>query len=159
TPSPTASADPIDLRVDGIAYRIPAFYTELRASRAGGDQDEVRLHVLLPDLHPWNLTDKAAFESNAPNARVVHFVLKPDRQPLTKDERFEGGLRPVTVNQEGTAGPYGLTQFDFQPGLGYDDVQIFTARLDPKTVLILRCDKIGDPEFGPSCIRQLRTPE
>ena len=47
-PSPTAAADPVDLRVDGIAYRIPAFYTETRAARAGGDQDEVHLHVLLP---------------------------------------------------------------------------------------------------------------
>ena len=36
---------------------------------AGGDQEEVDMHVLLPDLHPWNLTDKAAFESNAADAR------------------------------------------------------------------------------------------
>jgi hypothetical protein len=158
-PSPTASAEPVDLRVDGIAFRIPAFYTENRATRAGGDQDEVHLHVLLPDLHPWTLTDAAAFASNARDARVVHFVLKPDRQPMTEDQRFERALRPQTANQDGVPGPYGGTQFDFTPGLGYDDTQIFTARLDAKTLMVLRCDKIGDPSSGPICIRQMRTPD
>jgi len=157
-PSPTASADPIDLKVDGIAFRIPAYYTESRATRSGGDQDEVDLHVLLPDLHPWTQTDKAAFESNAPDALVVHFTLKPDRQQLTDDQRFERALRPQTINPQGVAGPHGLTQFDFSPGLGYDDVQIFTATLEGKT-LLLRCDKVGEPLFGPSCIRQTRTPD
>lgn len=158
-PSPTASAEPIDLKVDGIAFRIPAYYTESRATRGGGDQDEVDMHVLLPDLHPWNLTDKAAFESNAADARVIHFTLKPDHQALTDDQRFERALRPQTTNPDGTPGPYGLTQFDFPAGLGYDDVQIFTAPLDGKSVLILRCDKVGDKEFGPSCLRQTRTPD
>jgi len=158
-PSPTASAEPVDLKVDGIAYRIPAFYTESRAARAGGDQDEVKLHVLLPDLHPWTQTDAAAFDSNARDARVVHVVLKPDHQPLTADQTFDRALRPQTVNADGVPGPYGLTQFDFQQGLGYDDVQIFTAQLDAKTKLVLRCDKVGDPEHGPSCIRQTRTPD
>jgi hypothetical protein len=161
TPSPTASAEPIDLKVDGIAYRIPAHYTESRATRAGGEQDEVNLHVLLPDLHPWTLTDQAAFASNAPDARVVHFVLKPDRQTLTEDQRFERALRPQTTNPDGVPGPYNLAQFDFPQGLGYDDTQIFIALLDAKTksLLVLRCDKIGDPTFGPSCIRQMRTPD
>jgi len=161
TPSPTASAETIDLKVDGIGYRIAAHYTESRATRAGGDQDEVDLHVLLPDLHPWTLTNQAAFASNAPDARVVHFVLKPDRQTLTEDQRFERALRPQTTNPDGVPGPYGLTQFDFPQGLGYDDTQIFVALLDAKTkaVLVLRCDKLGDPTFGPSCIRQMRTPD
>ena len=160
TPSPTASADPVDLRVDGIAYRIPANYTVNRAVRGGGDQDEVALHVLLPDLRPWTQTDAAAFASNAPDARVVHFILKPDRNRLPEDQRFERALRPQTVNPEGTPGQFGLTQFDFPPGIGgYDDTQIFTVRLDPKTLLVLRCEKIGDPKLGPNCIRQMRTPE
>ena len=159
TPSPTASAETVDLKVDGIAYRIPAHYTESRAARAGGDQDEVDMHVLLPDLHPWTSTDAAAFASNAPDARVVHFVLKPDRQTLLEDQRFERALKPQTTNPDGVPGPYGLLQFDFPTGLGYDDTQIFTAKLDAKTLLVLRCDKTGDPTFGPSCIRQTRTPD
>lgn len=159
TPSPTGSAEPVDLKVDGIPYRIPAYYTESRAARAGGDQDEVDMHVLLPDLHPWTSTDAAAFASNAPDARVVHFVLKPDRQSLTEGQRFERALRPQTTNPDGVPGPYGLTQFDFPQGLGYDDTQIFTAPLDAKTLLVLRCDRVGDPTFGPTCIRQSRTPD
>lgn len=158
--NPTASAEPVDLRVDGIAYRIPANYTENRVTRQGGDQDEVHLHVMLPDLHPWTQTDKAAFESNSPDARVVHFVLKPDRHSMPEDQRFERALRPQTINPEGTPGQFGLTQFDFPPGVGYDDIQIFTVRLDPKVLLVLRCEKLGsDPSIGPSCIRQMRTPE
>ena len=159
TPSPTASAEPIDLRVDGIAYRIPAYYTETRAPRGGGEQEEVKLHVLLPDLHPWTLTDAAAFASNAPDSRVVHFVLKADRLPLTESQRFERALRPQTSDPAGTPGPNGLTQFDFPPGIGYDDAQIFTAQLDAKTLMILRCEKVGDRTSGPLCIRQMRTPE
>jgi hypothetical protein len=160
TPSPTASAEPIDLKIDGIAFRIPAYYTASRAARGGGDQDEVDLHVLLPDLHPWTSTDRAAFESNAPDARVVHFTLKPDHQTLTDDQRFERALRPQTLNPQGVPGPHGLTQFDFPTGLGYDDVQIFIAPLDAKTLLVLRCDKAGaQQQFGPSCTRQTRTPD
>jgi hypothetical protein len=158
-PSPTDSPEPVDLKVDGIAFRSPAYSTESPVARAGGDQEEVDLHVLLPDLHPWTQTDKAAFESNAPDARVVRFTLKPDHQRLTDDQRFERALRPQTVNPQGVPGPHGLTQFDFPPGLGYDDVQIFTAQLDAKTLLVLRCDKVGAREFGPSCIRQTRTPD
>src|SRR5690349_2378617 len=58
-PPPTASAEPLELRVDGIGFKIPAYYTESRDARAGGDQDDVKLHVLLPDLHPWTQTDAA----------------------------------------------------------------------------------------------------
>lgn len=159
TPSPTAATDPVDLRVDGIAFRIPGNYTEFRATRSGGDQDEVALHVLLPDLHPWRPVDAEAFASNAPNSRAIHIVLKQDHQRLTEAERFERALKPQTNNPDGTPAADGLTQYDFPLGLGYDDTQIFTAVLADGSLLVLRCDKIGEEQFGPSCIRSARTPD
>ena len=115
TPWPTASADTADIRIDGVLYRIPANYTKFRRSRSDGDQDDVPMHALLPNMSPWSPGDAKAFASNAPDAKVIQFTLALDRAPLTYQQKFERGIKPRADNQEGEAGPFGLTQYQVQP--------------------------------------------
>jgi len=158
-PSPTASAETADLRVDGVLFRVPANYTKYRRSRYSGDHEDVPMHALLPNLSPWSPGDAAAFASNAPNARVIHFTLTVDRGPLTYEQKFDRGIRPAAENEAGEPGPFGLTQYKFGPGTNYEHTEWFTAKLDNGTELVMRCDASANPDFGSSCMRVTRLPD
>jgi hypothetical protein len=158
-PSPTASKETADIRIDGALFRIPANYTKFSRSRYSGDQDDVPMHALLPNMAPWSPGDKAAFASNAPDARVIHFTLAIDRAPLTYQEKFERGIKPAAQIQEGEPGPFGLTQYKFGPGTGYEQTEWFTAKLEDGSELVMRCDASANPDFGSSCMRVTRLPD
>jgi hypothetical protein len=155
-PAATASAATADLRVDGALFRVPANYTKFGRSRYSGDHDDVPMHALLPNFSPWSPGDAAAFASNAPNARVIHFTLAIDRAPLTYQEKFERGIKPAAQIQEGEPGPFGLTQYKFGPGTAYENTEWFTAKLDDGSELVMRCDASANPDFGSSCMRVTR---
>lgn len=158
-PAPSASAATADIRIDGVLFRIPASYTKFRRSRYDGDQDDVPLHALLPNMSPWSPGDAAAFESNAPDARVVHFTLALDRASLTYQEKFERGIKPAAQIPDGEPGPFGLTQFKFGKGTGYESTEWFTAKLEDGSDLVMRCDASANPDFGSSCMRVTRLPD
>lgn len=159
TPWPTASADTADLRIDGVLYRIPSNYTKFRRSRSNGEQDDVPMHALLPNMSPWSPGDAKAFASNAPDAKVIHFTLAIDRARLTYQQKFERGIKPRADNEEGEAGPFGLTQFKFSPGTGYENTEWFTAMLEDGSELVMRCDASPNTDFGSSCMRVTRLPD
>jgi len=154
--SPTASTDTADIRIDGVLFRVPANYTKFRRSRYDGDQDDVPMFALLPNMSPWSSGDATAFASNAPNSRVVHITLAIDRAPLTYEEKFERGIKPRADNPEGEPGPFGLTQYKFSMGTGYENTEWFTAKLDDGSELVMRCDASANPDFGSSCMRVTR---
>lgn len=158
-PAPTSATATADIRIDGVLFRIPANYTKFGRSRYGGDHDDVPMHALLPNMSPWSPGDAAAFASNAPDARVIHFTLAIDRAPLTYQEKFERGIKPAAQNPEGEPGPFGLTQFKFGPGTGYENTEWFTTRLDDGSELVMRCDASANPDFGSSCMRVTRLPD
>ena len=156
TYSPTSSAQTSDLRIDGVQYRIPANYTKYGRSRSGGDQEDVPMHALLPNLSPWTPADAAEFSSNAAETRVVHFTLAIDRAHLAYQDKFERGIRPLALKPEGEPGPFGLTQFRFGPGTGYENTEWFTATLTDGSQLVMRCDASANPDFGSNCMRVTR---
>jgi len=159
TPWPTASAETSDIRIDGVLFRIPANYTKFRRSRSSGDQDDVPMHALLPNMSPWSPTDAAAFASNARDAKVIHFTLAIDRAPLTYQQKFERGIKPLADNPEGLPGPFGLTQYKFGPGTGYDNTEWFSATLQDGSEYVIRCDASPTADFGSSCMRVTRLPD
>ena len=158
-PAPTASTDTADIRVDGVRFRVPANYTKFRRSRYDGDQDDVPMHALLPNMSPWSPGDAAAFASNAPNARVIHITLAVDRAPLTYQEKFERGIKPAALVPEGEPGPFGLTQYKFGKGTGYETTEWFSTKLEDGSDLVMRCDASANPDFGSSCMRVTRLPD
>jgi hypothetical protein len=158
-PSPTASKETADIRIDGALFRIPANYTKFCRSRYSGDQDDVPMLALLPNMSPWSPGDAATFASNAPDARVIHFTIAIDRAPLTYQEKFERGIKPAAQIEDGEVGPFGLTQYKFGPGTGYEDTEWFTAKLEDGSELVMRCDASANPDFGSSCMRVTRLPD
>ena len=153
---PTSSAATSDIRIDGALFRIPANYTKLRRSRSDGDQDDVPMYALLPNLTPWTSADADKFASNTPDASVVHFTLAVDRAPLTYQKKFERGIKPLAENPEGEPGPFGLTQYKFGPGSGYENTEWYTATLEDGSQLVMRSDPSQNPSFGSSCMRVTR---
>jgi hypothetical protein len=157
--APTASAATADIRIDGVLFRVPANYTKFGRSRYNGDHDDVPMHALLPNMSPWSPGDAIAFASNAPDARVIHFTLAIDHASLTYQEKFERGIRPAAQNPHGEPGPFGLTQFKFGPGTGYENTEWFIARLEDGSDLVMRCDASANADFGSSCMRVARLPD
>jgi hypothetical protein len=155
-PQPTSAADTADIRIDGVLFRVPANYTKFRRSRYDGDQDDLPLHALLPNLSPWSPGDARAFASDAKDARVVHFTLEIDRARLTYQEKFERGIKPDALNPEGEPGPFGLTQYKFGPGSSYENTEWFAATLEDGSSFVMRCDPSANPDFGSRCTRVTR---
>jgi hypothetical protein len=159
TPWPTASADTADIRIDGVLYRVPANFTKFRRSRSDGDHDDLPMHALLPNMSPWSPAAGKAFASNAPDANVVQITLAVDRGPLTYEQKFERGIKPRADNEAGEPGPFGLTQYKFGPGSGYENTEWFSAVLSDGSELVMRCDPSPNTDFGSSCMRVTRLPE
>jgi hypothetical protein len=157
--TPTASTDTADIRIDGALFRIPANYTKYSRSRSNGDQDDVPMHALLPNMSPWSPGDAKEFESNAAGARVIHITIAIDRAPLTYQQKFERGIKPLADNPDGTPGPYGLTQYKFSPGTGYENTEWYSAAQEGGVDLVMRCDASPNKDFGSSCMRVTRLPD
>jgi hypothetical protein len=159
TPNPTASKDPVDLSIDGYTLTIPANYLPLGRNRAGGDQEDVKLQALLPDMRGWSQQDSGMFASNAPDARVVQIAFGLTKDRNSEKQRFEKVLRPQLANAEGEPGPYGLTKYAFAEGQGSDGVEIYTFTAGENALIVLQCEKAGDPDSGPSCWRTIKPAE
>lgn len=156
TYSPTADKTRARINIDGAVFVIPANYTMHRRSRASGDQENVPMHALLPDLEAWTPGKAKEFSSNDANARVIRFTLAVDRSRLTYEKKFDRGIRPLADNPDGEPGPFGLTQYKFSPGTGYENTEWFSATLEDGSMLVMRCDASANKDFGSNCIRVTR---
>jgi len=156
TYSPTVDPSIAEITVDGASFRIPGNLTMYRRSRSSGDQEDIPMHALLPDFAPWSPATASAFSSNMADARVIRFTLAIDRARLTYEDKFERGIKPLADNPDGEAGPFGLTQYKFSQGTGYENTEWFSAHLEDGTELVMRCDASATPDFGSNCIRVTR---
>ena len=156
TYSPTVDPSVAEITVDGATFRIPGNYTMYRRSRSNGDQEDIAMHALLPDFSTWSPSTASAFSSNMANARVIRFTLAIDRARLTYEDKFERGIKPLADNPDGEAGPFGLTQYKFSQGTGYENTEWFSAKLEDGTELVMRCDASATPDFGSNCMRVTR---
>jgi hypothetical protein len=158
-PSPTADTSTIDLSIDGYTLAVPANYLPFGRNRSGGEQEDIRLRALMPDLRGWSRQDANLFASNAPDAKVVQIGVSLTKDRNTEKARFEKVLRPYTENPDGEPGPYGLTKYTFAAGQGYDGLELYTFSAGPDSLIVLQCETAGDPAAGPSCWRTMKPDE
>ncbi len=156
TYSPSADTSRARITIDGAEFSIPANYTMHRRSRRSGDHENVPMHALLPDLQPWSPERSPAFSSNLADAKVIRFTLAVDRDRLQYEEKFARGIRPDADDPAGEPGPFGLTQYKFSPGKGYERTEWFTADLPDGKLLVMRCDPSANSAFGSTCMRVTR---
>ncbi|MBI1239893.1 MAG: hypothetical protein GC199_11195 [Alphaproteobacteria bacterium] len=154
-PKATISTAPVNLTVGGIDFEIPANYTRIPKSRAGGKQEEVALHALLPDLAPATAANEAEFADSSPTARRVMMLIHLNGTPLTERDRFVRVFQNQVVDPEGEDGPYGLTLYTFQPRSGYAGHDLFTGVDARGQLAVIRC-AIEAPDLpAPECQRDL----
>lgn len=156
TYSPSSDPSRARITVDGAEFSIPGNYTMHRRSRRSGDHENVPMHALLPNLEPWSAEKSREFSSNLADARVIRFTLSVDRDRMQYEEKFERGIRPRADNPAGEPGPYGLTQYTFSPGTGYDGTEWYSANLPDGKLLVMRCDPSANSDFGSTCVRVTR---
>jgi hypothetical protein len=159
TPNPTASTEPVAVTVDGYNLTIPANYLPLGRNRAGGEQEDLSIQALSPDMRGWSNADAGLFTSNAPDAKTVQIKIVITKDRNTEKQRFEKVLQPQTKNPDGEPGPFGLTKYTFEEGQGSEGVEFFTFTAEPDALIVFQCETAGDATAGPSCWRNIKPAE
>ena len=151
-PRPTTESAIIDLRISGYELRVPANYLLYRSSRQGGDRKDVSLMAVLPDFRGYETGDADDLANNAPDSPIVFVLIRADPEDLQEKERFDRIYMNYIVNQRGTAGPFGLTQYVFRNDSGYRGEDLFVGQT-ANGPMVLRCVKLSDQVPSPSCLR------
>lgn len=152
-PEATASSRLVSVTVGGIKLRVPSNFTRYPAQREGGAQEELALHALLPDLTPFAPEDRALFEDNTQQSRVINFSLRPKDMTLPEDQRFAAVYSRFFTGAEPQEAMNGLEHYSFSEGSGYRDQDLFLAADDQGSLLILLCFRETPVIFSPACAR------
>jgi hypothetical protein len=150
--SPTTATDIVNLRVNGYELRVPANYLLYRSARQGGESKEVALISVFPDFRGYDGSDAGDVADNAPDSSIIYLLVRDDAMDLPEKERFDRIYLNYVVNQQGTPGPFGLTQYAFREDSGYRGEDLFVGQT-PAGPVVLRCVKLSDRVPSPSCLR------
>ncbi|HAH10472.1 MAG TPA: hypothetical protein DCL48_10260 [Alphaproteobacteria bacterium] len=157
TPNPTDSKEPVEVAIEGYSLTIPANYLPLGRNRAGGDQDDVRLSALLPDMRGWSAQDGKLFAANTPDSKVVQVNIGVTKDRKSEKDRFEKVQRPMASSPDGEPGPYGFTKF-VMPSAGANGLELYTFTAG-EALIVIHCETVGDPAAGPNCWRTIKPAE
>jgi hypothetical protein len=149
--APTGQSELVNLRLHGTAFAVPANYIENAKARTGGDMDALTLVALFPSWQGYSESQARQFSSNAPDSAAVRLSLRGDPNSLNAKDRLNRIYRPQIANTQGELGPFGLTRFDFVPGSGYGENDLFTGD-SPKGLLLLLCERASVEFPSPSCL-------
>ncbi len=152
-PSPTADTAPVSLSVNGVGFAIPANHIVYRAAQRGGEQSDVALFALLPDLRGFSPEDAQRFASNAPDSPAIFLLIRADRLNLTEGERLKRIYMGYVDNPVGQPGPYGLTQYNFRNDSGYRGEDLFVGQT-MHGAAVFRCVRFSADVPSPSCLRE-----
>ncbi|GAK46061.1 conserved protein [Tepidicaulis marinus] len=152
SPKATASDEIVEVSVGGKTLYVPSHFTRYPAQR-GGTQEELALHALLPDLTPFSPEERALFEDNSPNSRVVLFSLKAGDMTLPEDQRFAAVYSRYFSGEEPKEVMNGREHYAFAEGSGYRDQDLFLATDEQGEMLLLLCFRETPVIFSPSCSR------
>jgi hypothetical protein len=145
----TSQSTPVKITLRGVSLAIPANYIESSTARAGGDMDAVTLAVLFPSWHGYSDAEAGSFSGNAPDAPVIRVSLHSDPNNLDGRGRLNRIYMPHIANRE--TGPWGLTQYSFSRGSGYDGNDLFAGEYARGLVLLL-CERATSEFSSPNCL-------
>jgi hypothetical protein len=149
--APTTDASAVSLSVRGVHFTVPGNYLESRASRRGGDLDEMTLSALLPDMRGYSAGDAGLFLSNAADSPLVHLVLRGDTNTLSSADRLARIYQPYFADPGGAPDQFGLTRYEFRDGTGYERNDLYAGDSGPGSLLLL-CERPAQDLPSPNCL-------
>lgn len=151
-PSPSTQANRVSVRVDGLAFAIPANYLVFASARKGGARREIDLAASLPDFRGYSEAERSLFATNGPASPIVHIKIREDSYNVPEGERLSRVYLGQVVDPRGAAGSFALTQYQFRDDSGYRGEELLVGREDGSTVVLL-CDRPGADVPSPNCLR------
>lgn len=152
--SPTSRNDIISLKIQNLRLYIPANYLEYEKTRQGGPRHEIALFAMLPDMTGWSNWEAQTFAGNGAKSPIVYMLIHEDKFDLSEAERLKRVYMDYVTNKSGAPGPYGLTQYTFHNGTGYQDEDLYVGQT-PRGLTVLRCVRFGPEVPSPNCLRDM----
>jgi hypothetical protein len=149
--APTGESRIVHLAIHGVHLDVPANYIATQRARSGGVQDSVALAALFPSFRGFSREDAALFSGNAPDSPVIRLTLRGDTARLDARGRLERIYRPYLSDPAGSDGPFGLTQYAFRSGSGYEASELF-AGSDAQGLELFLCEKPSPANSSPNCL-------
>ena len=148
---PTASPAKVALEIHGLRLQVPANYLETQAGR-GGETDELPLFALLPEMRGYSEAEGPLFAGNAADSAVVHLLIRADTDSLDPASRLERIYKPYIRNSAGSAGPFGLTRYEFRAASGYAGNDLFVGEIAGRGPVLLLCERPAQDLPSPNCL-------
>ncbi len=149
--APTGRSTMVQVTVRGTLFTIPANYMESSAARTGGEMDSLALWALFPSWRGYSEEDARLFTGNAPDSPVIRLSLRGDTSDLDQKARLERIYMPYMVDRKGAAGPFGLTQYNFEKNSGYERNDLFVGQ-SGKVLVLLLCERESADLPSPNCL-------
>ncbi len=149
----TSRTDPVELKVHGHQFRIPANYLKYRSDRQGGERVNIKLVALLPDFQGYSGWEDSSFKSNAADSPVVEMLLHDDQVKLSEAGWLARIYMPYVEDPNGSDGPYGLKQYQFREDSGYRNQDLFVGQTEHGP-MVLQCERASQQVTNPSCHRE-----
>jgi len=154
-PRASAADQNIEIIVGNKRFMVPEHYTRYPNQRAGGRQDVLDMHALLPGLTPWSPEQQEAFNDNSARSNVVYFSLRQTATPLNSVRRFKTIYSKYLSAKEPEAGPDGLRLFAFDGESGYAGQDLLVGKDGEERMTLILCDRRGPLVESPNCTRSL----
>jgi len=148
--APTDRSALVQLTVAGRALAVPANYIENPAARAGGALEQLSLAALFPSWAGYTDGDAHLFAGNAPDSPLVRITLRGTAGRLSAPDRLARIYRPYVTDPAGTPTPFGLTQYVFRPGSGYERGDLFAG--DRNGLVLFLCERSTPDVTSPNCL-------
>ncbi len=152
-PRASESSEKVNMVIGDSRFQVPSNFTRYPLQRAGGTQNEIDLHALLPELTPYSTEQKDAFENNTSGSMVAHIKIHLAENLLPASRRFDNIYARHIASQTPAAHPTGLHQFDFSQNSGYRDQDLFVEDRPQTQPLLLLCFRETEIIFSPNCTR------
>lgn len=152
-PRASESSEKVDMMIGDSQFLVPSNFTRYPLQRVGGTQNEIDLHALLPELAPYSIERREAFEDNTSDAMVVHIKIHLAENLLPASRRFDEIYSRHLASLVPVPGPTGLQRYDFSENSGYRDQDLFVDERGGTQPLLLLCFRETVIIFSPNCTR------
>ena len=154
---PRASIDdtPVEALIADRRFLIPENYTRYPSQRGGGEQREMDMHALWPDMAPYSAEHEQDFANNGPRSDVIFFSLKETSTPLSSEKRLQNIYSKYLLSPTPARDETGLERFAFRKDSGYGDQFLLVGQDGEHHMLLITCDHDAPLVESPNCSRTL----